>query len=278
MVRYTISMQATRGCPFHCTFCHRIWPKNHKFRSAENIYSEVELYYKMGVRRFVIIDDIFNFDVKNSSNFFKLILKNGLKVHLFFPNGIRGDILTKEYIDLMAEAGTVNVDLGLETASPRLQKLIKKNLNLDKLYNSLDYLSTRHPQVIIDLGMMIGFPTETEEEAMMTMDFLKRIKWVHFPYPFILNIHPNTEIGKLALEKGISPQAIARSMNYSYHDVPETLPFSKGFAREFRAKFLSDYFFLKERLLHVLPYQMKVATENELIQKYNNYLPQPADG
>ena len=34
-----------------------------------------------------------------------------------------------------------------------------------------------------------------------------------------------------------------------------------------------EYFLKKERLLNVLPYQMKVLTEDELVQKYNSYLP-----
>ena len=125
LVKHCISLQATRGCPFKCAYCHNIWPKNHVVRSAENILAEVLLYYSMGVRRFAFIDDIFNFDIKNSTRFFKLIIENNMDLQLFFPNGLRGDILTKEYIDLMIEAGTINAALALETASPRLQKLLK---------------------------------------------------------------------------------------------------------------------------------------------------------
>lgn len=273
MVKNTLSFQGTRGCPYNCSYCHRIWPRAHVVRSAENIFSEMMLYYNMGIRRFSFIDDIFNLDIENSTKFFRMIIRNGLKVQLFFPNGLRGDTLTKDYIDLMVEAGTVNIDLALETASPRLQKLIGKNLNIEKLKENIDYICQKHPHVILDFNAMYGFPSETEEEAMMTMEFIKNVKWIHFTFVFILKIHPNTGIGNLALQHGISHRAIMRSMNYSYHDVPETLPFPKRFARNFQAKFLKEYFLLKERLLHVLPYQMKIATENELVQKYNNYLP-----
>jgi len=273
MVKNTLSFQGTRGCPYNCSYCHRIWPRTHVVRSAENIFSELMFYYNMGIRRFSFIDDIFNVNIENSTRFFRMIVKNRLKVQLFFPNGLRGDILTRDYIDLMVEAGTVNIDLALETASPRLQKLIGKNLNIDKLKENVDYICQKHPRVILDFNAMYGFPSETEEEAMMTMEFIKSVKWIHFPFVFILKIHPNTGIGKLALQHGISPKAIMRSMNYSYHDVPETLPFPKRFARHFQAGFIKEYFLLKERLLHVLPYQMKIATEDELVQKYNNYLP-----
>ncbi len=273
MVKNAIAMQATRGCPFKCEYCHRVWPRNHSMRSAENIFAEVLFFYKLGVRQFAFIDDIFNFEIENSTRFFRLILEHELDIQLFFTNGVRGDILTEDYIDLMFEAGTVNIGVALETASPRLQKLLGKNLNLDRFRRNVEYICANYPNVILDLTSMHGLPTETEEEAMMTLDFIKSLKWVHFPYAFVLKIHPNTGIGRIALEKGIPADAIMKSMNFAYHDIPETLPFPKRFAQEYKARFMNEYFLLKERLLHVLPYQMKIATEDELVQKYNNYLP-----
>ncbi|MCP4152402.1 MAG: AMP-binding protein, partial [bacterium] len=182
MVKHSITLMATRGCPYDCSYCHKIWPKQHVVRSAENIFQEVLLYYNMGVRRFAFIDDIFNLDVKNSERFFRLIIENNLDLHLFFPAGLRGDLLTREYIDLMVTAGTVNISMSLETASPRLQKLIKKHLNIQKLRENLEYISSRYPHVLLELFTMHGFPTETEEEALMTLAFIKSIKWLHFPY------------------------------------------------------------------------------------------------
>jgi amino acid adenylation domain-containing protein len=278
MVKNSISMLGSRGCPFNCAYCHRIWPKKHIFRSAENLFEEVKFYYDMGIRRFDLIDDIFNFNKENSTKFFQSIIKNKLDVQIFFPNGLRGDILTREYIDLMVEAGTINIDLALEAASPRLQKLIGKHLKIDKFRENIQYIATKYPQVILDLNVMYGFPSETEEEAMMSYDFIKSIRWLDFPYVFILKIHPNTAMGKVALDHGISAEAIARSMNFSYHDVPATLPFSRQFAEEFKTRFLSEYFLSKERLLHVLPFQMKAVTEDELVKKYDNYLPMKING
>jgi len=96
MVKHAVSLQGTRGCPYNCTYCHKIWGKKHVVRSAGNLFDEVKLYYDMGVRRFVLIDDIFNLDIKNSSEFFKKILDARMKPQFFFPNGLRGDILTKD--------------------------------------------------------------------------------------------------------------------------------------------------------------------------------------
>jgi amino acid adenylation domain-containing protein len=273
MVKNCISLQATRGCPYNCAYCHKIWPKKHVPRSAENIFKEVKLYYKMGVRRFAFIDDIFNLDRENSEKFLNLIIENGLDVKLYFPNGLRGDILTKDYIDLMIKAGTINVAFALETASPRLQKLIRKDLNLEKFRENLEYIVTKYPHIILELFTMHGFPSETEEEAMMTLNFIQGVKWLHFPYVFILKIFPKTDMAALALDTGISAEAIAMSDDLVFHELPETLPFQKNFTLKYQADFFNNYFLSKDRLRQVLPYQMRVLTENEIVQKYNSYLP-----
>ncbi|MGD2087188.1 MAG: condensation domain-containing protein [Candidatus Aminicenantes bacterium] len=273
MVRDSITLQATRGCPYNCAYCHKIWPKTHVFRSAENLFNEVNMYYDFGIRRFVFVDDIFNLDRRNSTRFFELIVKNGLKVHFHNPNGLRGDIMTKDYIDLMVEAGTVNISVALETASPRLQKLIGKNLNIDKLCDNLQYILDKHPHVTIELQTMHGFPTETEEEAMKTLNMIKSFKWIDIPYVHLLKIYPTTDMVKLALENGITKEAIERSADVAYHIYSETIPFPKSFTTRYQSILTNEYFLAKERLLAVLPRQMKILKEDEFIQKYNSYLP-----
>lgn len=268
-----ISIQTTRGCPYECLYCHKIWSKKHVHRDAESIYGEINYFYKNGVTNFAIIDDCFNLNTRESSKLFELLIKNKLKIQLFFPNGLRGDIMTPGYIDLMVEAGTRGINLSLETASPRLQKLLKKNLNLDKFKEVVNYIAAAHSNIILEMATMHGFPSETEEEAMMTLNFIKDIKWLHFPYIHILKIFPNTEMEAFALEQGVSKQDIMQSKNRAFHELPETLPFPKSFTRKYQAGFLNEYFLAKERLKNVLPVQMNILSEAALTQKYNAYLP-----
>ncbi|MCP4216532.1 MAG: AMP-binding protein, partial [bacterium] len=275
LISNNLSLQATRGCPFKCAYCHKIWPKTHMVRSAEHVFDEIRFNNKLGIRRFSFVDDIFNFNRKNTIRFFRMIIDSDLDIDLFYH--MRGDILTEDYIDLMVKAGLKRLALALETGCPRLQKKIGKNLNIEKLRHNMNYIATKYPQIILELYTMHGFPSETEEDAQMTMDFIKGIKWLHFPYIFILHIYPNTEMEKLALDSGIPPEAIDRSMNLAYHELPDTLPFDKSFTIKYQAEFLNEYFLLKERLVDVLPKQMEVLTESEIIQKYNSYLPADID-
>ncbi|MCP4146122.1 MAG: AMP-binding protein, partial [bacterium] len=75
-VSNAITLQTTRGCPYECLYCHKIWSKKHVYRRAESIYDEIEYYYKKGVTNFAAIDDCFNLNKENSAELFRLIVKN----------------------------------------------------------------------------------------------------------------------------------------------------------------------------------------------------------
>jgi radical SAM superfamily enzyme YgiQ (UPF0313 family) len=274
MAHGAMSILATRGCPYSCTYCHRIMSKKLHCRSPQNIFDEVQYYYDLGFSRFSFVDDIFNLRRDVSEGFYNLVIRNKMKVQIFFPNGLRGDILTKDHIDLMAEAGVVNFALALETASPRLQIAMKKHLNLERLRENIEYIVQKHGRnMMLDLFIMMGFPSETEEELELTFDFVKSIKWLHFPVLSMVQIYPGSDMVDFALENGVSPEAIERAPTVEYHDAPETLPWSKGFAKEKQIEFYVSYFLNRERLLSVLPVQMQHLREDELVQKYNSVLP-----
>jgi len=115
---------------------------------------------------------------------------------------------------------------------------------LERLIYDIEY-----PHVILDLFTMHGFPTETEEEAMMTLNFIKSLKWCHFAYVFVVKIFPNTDLAKLAIDHGVSPEAISRSDKLALHELPDTLPFDKGFTLKYQAAFFNEYFFLILRMI-----------------------------
>ncbi|WFR57117.1 radical SAM protein [Anaerocolumna sp. AGMB13025] len=269
----TIPLFTTRGCPYHCAYCHSIWPQQHVYRTAENILEEVKLYYDMGIKRFAFLDDIFNLNRKNSEKFYETIIKENINIQIMFQNGVRGDILDKDYIDLMVQAGTSYIPMALETASPRLQKMINKNLNIDKLHENLSYLCEKYPEVISSLYFMVGFPTETEEEAISTIEFVESIKWLHTPEYFNLIIYQGTEMEKIAIRNGISPEVILKSMsNSTLDEEPLTFPFrNKDFAKSLRRRFYKHYWMNKDRIEKVIHGEMKQMTEKEMVLMYNDW-------
>ena len=171
----------------------------------------------------------------------------------------------------MMAGGAVGVNVSLESASDRMQKVMRKNLNIEKFRENLEYICKNYPEAVTTLNTMHGFPTETEKEAIMTLDFIFSMKWVHFPYTHIVRIFPGTDLEKFALNHGVPRSVINESIDKSYHQVTPTLPFSKDFTEKYKLKFLKNYVLNKERLKKVLPIQMKHFTEEELNQRYSSY-------
>ena len=64
-----------------------------------------DLVKNHGVEEFMMVDDIFNFDLERAKEICRGLMER-LKVHMQFPNGVRGDRFDEELVALMKEAGT----------------------------------------------------------------------------------------------------------------------------------------------------------------------------
>ncbi|MEW6203221.1 MAG: radical SAM protein [bacterium] len=179
---------SSRGCPYQCSFCHNIFGKRTRFRSPENVFAEMRmLYEKQDVREFHFFDDIFNINPDRAMKICNLIIESGLQFSLAFPNGLRADIMTKELLALLKKAGTYKIHYGIETVSPRLQKAIGKNLDIPRAAETLR--ATADTGIITGAYFMVGFPDQTREEIMETIDFAARSRldaayfFKAIPYP-----------------------------------------------------------------------------------------------
>jgi radical SAM superfamily enzyme YgiQ (UPF0313 family) len=163
----------SRGCPFKCIYCHEVQGKKFRARSPENVLKEMHTLKKQwGINDFEVVDDIFNFDRDRMLDILDRIVASKLEPGLHFPNALRTDMLDEGQITALRRAGTFFLCAAVETASPRLQKLTKKHLKIDKVEENI--------KIAVRAGMfvcgffMLGFPTETIEEARSTVDFALR--------------------------------------------------------------------------------------------------------
>ena len=161
---------SSRGCPYRCSYCHTIHGKKYRGLTAGKVVDQMEhLVRDSGVREFMMVDDIFNFDLERAKEICRGIIHRDLKVHLQFPNGVRGDRFDEELVSLMKQAGAHFMAVAIETVSERFQKLIRKNLKIDKALQTIHW--ARKYDIEVCGFFMIGFPGETLEEVNRTVEF-----------------------------------------------------------------------------------------------------------
>ncbi|MFA5014851.1 MAG: radical SAM protein [Actinomycetota bacterium] len=198
----TISLIITgRGCPYACTFCasEKIWKRKVRFRSPFNIVDEINIVYKKyGSRHFKFRDDTFTLNKQRALEICELLIRQ--KLPITWQCETRADCLDEELVRKMKEAGCIGVSIGVESGSERILKYIEKGETKEKIAEGIKLL--RKFGINVSTFMMIGFPTETEEEMEETMKFVKKLSPNHIILS-ILTPYPGTKIYDDSLRLGL---------------------------------------------------------------------------
>ncbi|MFA6091875.1 MAG: radical SAM protein [Elusimicrobiota bacterium] len=241
----------SRGCPYRCSYCHDIFGKGFRRRSPDNVLEEIELLKdRCDVKEFQIIDDIYNLDKPRMRTIAKKVIERYNRRALFFtfPNGIRGDIMDPADLPLLREMGVYDMTIAVETVSDRLQKLIRKNLNIGKVRRIID--AAADAGISVKAFFMLGFPTETREELERTLRFAleSRLTIAHF---FFVIPQPGTPLHDLA--KIESPQATTQTGLDDYYAEQSWYELAYGFdMARFRRDAMLRFYLRPRRILRVL--------------------------
>lgn len=186
---------SSRGCPYSCFYCHQLFGKKVRRRTAENIVLEMRQHIEeRGIMDFIFVDDLFNVPMKTAKEVLSLIIKELPGIRLNFSNGLRADQVDIEMIDLLEKAGTVHIAFAIESSTSRLQKLIGKNLDIAKATKIINEASKRF---VVCVFFMIGFPSETFEEAMNTVSLAEKLEYVAEPSLSIVTVYKGTPLYNL---------------------------------------------------------------------------------
>lgn len=167
-----IPILASFGCPFKCSYCTNRLLLGEKFRkrSVESVINEIDmLVEKFSINEIHFFDAVFNYDKEWAKAILKKLAEKEKKVSISFPHGLRVDYMDEELIKLFEKAGVYKVTYAIETASPRLQNKINKNLNLEYANKIIDI--TAKTSIIVCGYFMLGLPSETESDMKETIKY-----------------------------------------------------------------------------------------------------------
>ena len=276
--KYPRSVQifTSRGCPWHCTYCHDLFGKKFRPRSPESVLKEMKmLYTDYHIQEFMIEDDIFNFDMDRAKKICDMIVDEGLEVALQFGNGVRLERLDEELVQKLAAAGTHHMAIAIESASPRVQKLTKKYL---KLHMVKDVVRWTRKHKINTLGFfMIGFPTETIEEINMTIRFACETDLDEALFSIVIP-YAGTELSRQVLSAELyNPDDLTDHL----HEVAKikTDDFDFKTLKRLQRKAYLLFFLTRFRFIKMLPKLLNLRSSKKYVKAIErNFLPESVVG
>lgn len=222
-VRYAHIM-TSRGCPFRCAYCHNSMEKSNRERSGnigalrlksvERVLEEATILKGLGVKKLYFEDDSLLAKKARVREIFSGVREmdfeiedvNGVNLVHFWKRKKTGEVeIDTEYIEFLKDVGVKQLVFPVESGSQRiLDTYATKKLDLEKfdvveLVRIFSRIGIRCP-----INIMIGFPDETEEEIMKSVELGEKLVQAGAPYCtfFIAIPFPGSRLFEMAIEKG----------------------------------------------------------------------------
>ena len=188
MGKILFPLMTSRGCVFWCDFCStvRMFGRGYRWRSAENVVDEMEMIHnKYGIDQFTFYDDAFSVNRKRVIKICEEL--HTRKLDLTWDCGTRVDMVDRELLTTMHNAGCIAVWLGVESGSEIILNAMNKGIKLNQTRQA--YKTAHEVGLMTIANVVIGFPGETEQTAKTTINFVKELNpddvgfYIATPYP-----------------------------------------------------------------------------------------------
>ena len=167
--RFT-SILTSYGCPFTCTYCEAPGFKFTK-RKPEAVINELELIKRCGIQEVCFKDWTFAADKKHANQILDEMIKRNMDISWFTFS--RADVLDRELIRKMKQAGCTTIQMGVETVNSDILKIYKRNSDNQMLY---DIFTICREEGVETMGTFIlGLPGDKEEDILRTIDFVLKL-------------------------------------------------------------------------------------------------------
>jgi len=195
-------LKIQEGCNSFCSFCIIPFARG-KSRSVDEelVIKSVQNLYEKGYKEVVLTGtQLSQYGHDKGSSLYKL-LKKLLKIPIFIRlssmnvNEIKTD---KELLELITEEPNImpHFHLSLQSASDRLLKAMRREYTLKEYEEVVNFIIKKRPISAIGTDIIVGFPTENQEDFNITYNFLKDFPFAYL-HIFTYSDRPLTKAQKL---------------------------------------------------------------------------------
>lgn len=194
---YTI-MYTSKGCPFRCSFC-TVAGTPLKMRSADSIIKELTfLKERYHLRTASFFDETFTFDRKRVEELCRRLNEERLNIQWYCNT--RTQLVDRDLLRLMREAGCRGVSFGIESGSQRILDSVGKKTTVEQ--GRLAVKWAKEARLKTFCSFILGLPGEDWGTVQETLDFVRETLPtsaqfnVAVPYPgtrFYEQVHGQSE-------------------------------------------------------------------------------------
>ncbi|PMP85614.1 MAG: hypothetical protein C0174_03855 [Thermodesulfobium narugense] len=180
------------GCCRECTYCIiRFLRGPLKSRPFEDIKKEILLLHNVDEIVLSAIElALWGYDLGLDivwllKEIVTLLDGNDIKIRLgsIYP----ALLLNKEFINFMISSNKIqpHLHLSLQSASPKVLRSMKRFANVDKILDKIFQIKEKRNDFLVSADIIVGYPTESDKDFQMTIDFLDRLPLVRVhSFPF----------------------------------------------------------------------------------------------
>lgn len=202
-----------RGCPNSCTFCFncfRVVSNKVRYRPVENVIDEIEsVRYRLPIKYFYLSGECVVMNKKWILTFCRELVERRMDIKYRVTS--RLDTLDEERLEWLKKSGCQILSFGLESGSPDILKIMKKNIDLEKAKKILKLAERYIPT--IEVSIMYGYSGENERTIRETTDYCKELGIL--PTFFFATAYPGTKLWEMAVEGGNIKDEEEAMMNLS---------------------------------------------------------------
>ena len=173
-----VMMITSRGCPYDCVFCsiHNVMGKKWRGRTPQNVVDEInQLVHTYKIKQIDFYDDNMTLNKKRMETICDLIVKEGLDIEWYTPNGVRADTLDENLLKKMKASGCKKIRIAPESGVQNvLDKIVKKNLNLKDVEKAV--VLSKKVGIKVGCFFVMGLIGETKEDINETIRYAYKLK------------------------------------------------------------------------------------------------------
>ncbi len=165
-----LSVSTQRGCPYTCKWCSTaVYGQSYRRRSAQNVCDELEEIQKTYHPDTIwFVDDVFTVSHKWLSEFAAEVQKRNLKFK--YECITRADRMSDAVILDLKRSGCYRVWIGAESGSQEVIENMDRRVDVKVVQEML--LKSKNAGIETGTFIMLGYPGETLEDIMKTVDHL----------------------------------------------------------------------------------------------------------